>query len=493
MRRVVTFLLLVGMLGGLGVLMYSRPAPPELAAGGDEAGSASAGTDTDAARDGAETDAETAGESEGDAKGEGEKAEPEKPKVQVVRVAGLGWELLAPGVLANDGLDPGEASTFKKSNIEAHFVSVADTDAIQKRLARGGGDEKGADIALLPLPDFVASYERLRGLEPQVFFVIGWSDGRDAVSTERKGGLGKLPAKGAITLQGRSGSSASLLGLFALEMAGVEAERIELVEPKKDEKPLFTAIERSLRSKKREATDARDLLFTTADATGLVPIVAIAPGGYIGRNGELLEDWAKLWLAGTEQLRADVPGASRRLAKEKGAPEPVDLLDGLGWISHAGLRDNAHLAGLAGRGAVTVDELFHRTWALWRGAGILSTPAPERVPMTNEIIAGVALGSDAGLSEARAEGKRRDKLRTLLVHEVAGKELDEHALVDELGFIAGVFERAEIELKVRKKAGDPAALILAASKRFDLEEGRLKQGKSPRKGPVATIEIRVPR
>ena len=35
MRRVVTFFLLVGMLGGFGVLMYARPAPPELAPSAD--------------------------------------------------------------------------------------------------------------------------------------------------------------------------------------------------------------------------------------------------------------------------------------------------------------------------------------------------------------------------------------------------------------------------------------------------------------------------
>ncbi|MCA9719636.1 MAG: hypothetical protein H6713_12730 [Myxococcales bacterium] len=489
MRRVVTFFLLVGMLGGFGVLMYARPAPPELAPSADaKAEGADAKAEAAASESGgADTDADT------DTDGGDEAAAPAEKddEVKVVRVAGLGWELLAPGVLANDGLDPGEGSAFTKGGIEAHFAAVADTDAIQRQLARGGGDEKGADIALLPLPDFVASYERLRGLEPQVFFVIGWSDGRDAVATERAGGLGKLPVKDDISLQGRPGSSAALLGLFALELSGVSAERIELTAPAEGKKPMFEAIERSLREKKR-TTDARDLLVTTADATSLVPIVAIAPRGYITRHHGLLEQWSRLWLEGTEQLRADVPGASRRLASEKGAPEPVDLLDGLGWIRHAGLRDNAHLAGLAGRGAVTVDELFHRTWSLWRGVGILSTPAPERVPMTNEIIAGVALGGDV-TSSAGADGKRRDKLRPLLVHEVAGDELDEHALVDELGFIAGVFERAEIELRVRKKAGDPEALILAATRRFDLADGRLKKGKSPRKGPVATIEVRVPR
>ena len=126
MRRVVTFFLLVGMLGGFGVLMYARPAPPELAPSADaKPEGADAKAEAAASESGgADTDADT------DTDGGDEAAAPAEKddEVKVVRVAGLGWELLAPGVLANDGLDPGEGSAFTKGGSEAHFAAVADTD-----------------------------------------------------------------------------------------------------------------------------------------------------------------------------------------------------------------------------------------------------------------------------------------------------------------------------------------------------------------------------
>jgi hypothetical protein len=476
MRRIVNFALLLGMLGGFAFLMWQRPppgaAPPPPVA--DPATAPSAGTAPNAA---ATTDEPPAAPAAPD---------PAAPP-PVLRVAALGWELLAPGVLANDGLDPGPASEFMAGKIEAHFAAVADMDAVQKQLARGGGDDKGADVALLPLPDFVASYERLRGLDPQVFFVVGWSHGRDALARGQQKGLTKLPARDKITLAGAPGSSSTLLGLLALELAGVTPDRVELVGD--DKTPaMFVAVDRSLRPR-RDKPDARDLLLTTADATGLVPLVAIAPAGYIQRNAALLENWARLWLAATARLHSDVPAASRRLARETGAPEPVDLLDGLGWIRHASLLDNAHLAGLSGRGAVTIGDLFHRDWALWRGVGLLSTPAPERLPMTNQIVSRVALG-DTRTSTAQEERRpRRGERRSLLIHAVAGAALDAQALAAEIGFIAGVFTRSEIEVRLRRRAGKTAALLEAAAHRFDLDRERLREGPSHGSGPLATIEV----
>jgi hypothetical protein len=480
MRRVTTFVLLLGLLGGVGVMLSSR-------SGSDDAAGEATSDETDT-QDDAVSDDSAREEPESRDTADDPAAPPEEEQ-RPLRVVGLGWEILAAGVLANDGLHPGERSTFKAAGLDAHFAAVADVDALQRQLARGGEDERGADVALLPLPDFVASYERLRGLDPQVFFIVGWSYGRDAVSSTRAQGLSKLP-KGTVTLMGAPGRAATLLGLFTLELAGVAPARVELLEPSASGRPMFTAVERSLRAGAREQ-DARDLLLTTADARELVPIIAIAPAGYLNAHTSTLVEWSRLWLSATEQLRADVPGASRRVAEEEGAPEPVDLLHGLGWIRDATLRDNAHLAGLAGRGSVTIDELFHRTWTLWRGVGVLSTPAPERVPMNNEIISRVALGG--GVSDTAPKPKRRGELRQLFVHTIDGKQLDEHELVSDLGFIAGVFGRAELSLRVRKKAGDADELLATATKRFDLDEGRLRKGKRLRRGPVATIAVHVPR
>src|SRR5690606_1719189 len=102
--------LLVGLLGGFAFLMAQRPLPgstppPAVAALPESSAPAS----------------ETASEVTPTAAAKIEEVEapavpaaPESPDAppQVLRVAGLGWELLAPGVLANDGLEPGPASEF---------------------------------------------------------------------------------------------------------------------------------------------------------------------------------------------------------------------------------------------------------------------------------------------------------------------------------------------------------------------------------------------
>ncbi|HEY8376358.1 MAG TPA: hypothetical protein VIK91_07715 [Nannocystis sp.] len=478
-RRIINSVLHIGLLGGFAVLMWRHPlpsaAPP---ASASESATASASATAPPVTSTAASDPQSSAPAPA--------PDPAAPP-PVLRVAALGWELLAPGVLANDGLDPGPASEFTAAKIEAHFAAVADMDALQKQLARGGGDDKGADVALLPLPDFVASYERLRGLDPQVFFVIGWSYGRDALARGQQKSLAKLPPRDKITVAARPGQSSALLALFALDLAGVPPDRVEFVGD--DKTPaMFVAVDRSLRPK-RDRTDARDLLLTTADATELVPLVAIAPAGYIQRNAALLESWARLWLAATARLRSDVPAASRRLSRETGAPEPVDLLDGLGWIRHASLLDNAHLAGLSGRGAVTISELFHRDWTLWRGVGLLSTPVPERLPMTNEIVSRVVLGDPGAPPPADERRPRRGERRSLLVHAVPGDTLDPQALVAEIGFIAGVFARSEIEVRLRKRAGKLGPLLESAAHRFGLDRERLLEGKAHASGPLAYIEV----
>lgn len=481
MRSTVSFVLLLALLVAFVALTAGRTLPPEpaprVAAAASDAAADKAGA-SDAAAD--KAGASAAGTPIHPAAA----VDPAAP-AQPLRVTGLGWELLAPGVLANDGLSPGAASEFKAAGIDAHFAVVADMNALQQRLARGGGDPEGADVALLPLPEFIAAYERLRGLDPQVFFVVGWSYGRDALARQKQASLTGLPAKERITLAGAPGQAATLLGLFALQLAGVAPERVELV---RDDKAMFAAIDRSRRAT-RDKLDARDLLLTTADATELVPLVAIAPGGYIRRNAPLLETWARRWLSATTRLHSDVPAASRRLAREPGAPDPVDLLDALGWIRHASLIDNANLAGLSGRGAVTIDELFHRTWTLWRGVGVLSTPTPEQAPRTNEIVSRVALSDSTIATPPEERRTRRGPTRSLLVHPIPGAALDEPALASELGFVAGVFARSDLELRLRRRAGKPAAVLDAAARRFGLDKARLREGKAHASGPVAVIEV----
>ncbi len=57
-------------------------------------------------------------------------------------------------------------SAFKAAGLEAGFTDAATMTDVEAALARGG-EAGGADIAIVPLSSYVASYERLRALAPR--------------------------------------------------------------------------------------------------------------------------------------------------------------------------------------------------------------------------------------------------------------------------------------------------------------------------------------
>ena len=504
MRRVAVFLGLVSMLGVVTGLAVTRPRPawPPV-----EVATANASELADEAEAEVDSDAE-AGEAEPAAAGdevlasndtevEASTANEPAPMREPLKVVAMDWEVLAPGVLANGGLKPNTEHAFGKAGLPVTFSSVTSTEAIEVRLGRGGSDENGADIALMPLPAFVASYERLRALSPQVFQVVAWSRGRDALVGESTP-LDR-PPRGELRLQGEAGSSPSLLGLFVLDQAGLPASRVRLIEPgKHPRRHLLHAVER----RKSRQIDARDLVISTADATHLVPVVAVAPAGVLERRRADLVEWSRVWLGGVETLALDPPAAARALAGASGAPEAVDLIDALGWMEFTDLQASARAAGLSGRSAVNVDVLFHRTWDLWRDVGLLTTPPPERIPLSATIIADLARQSFAvnpeTTSGTKAGSENEEIGDVLLTHVVRGRRLSaeaESALVNEVGFLAGVFSRSTVEVWVPRSPDAGRRVVSHAIDRFGLPEGRvIARTERDRKAKIgATIVVHDPR
>lgn len=478
MRRIVVTLGLMGMLTAVGGLGYARERP-ELAL--DD-------TATDEASDAEEEAADTEDERESNDDAEPQDAEPKAPtKLTVVASS---WEVLAPGVVANGGLEPGEESKFSGAGLQVHFSPVTDESDIEAKLGLGGESEGGADIALMPLPAFVASYERLRALSPQVFFVVAWSDGRDALTGDASL-LSAPPSKGEVILAGRRGSAESMLGLFALDAAGVSPARVESVAPGLATKK--RAIE-SLRRRKSREIDAREVLLSTADASRLVPIVAIAPQSVLTSKRAAVVDLSRVWLEGTRSLAADPAGAARTLSKQDGAPKAVDLIDALGWVDFATLPESASALGLSGRRAANLDVLFARTWDLWRQSGLLATPPPERLPSSAVVIAELVDVQGVGSTTAPSLTNPPADAKPVLVHRVPGRRLTpeaELALVSEVGFLADVFARSKIRIWVprdtdaaRRVATSAADRFGLTGERFEIVERRTKSNKT-----AAVLEV----
>jgi hypothetical protein len=411
------------------------------------------------------------------------KAEATPPPLQrTMRTVALGWEWVTPGVIASDG--DGKPSAYKVAGLDVAFTNATSIDEIESALAKGGANG-GADIAILPLSSYVASYERLRALQPEVIFVVGWSRGREAIYGSDAQAITKLPATGPVKLAAAPGQPETFLALFLLDLGGVPATRVELV---KDRAPL-TAMFRTTK-----IADKGKLLVTSADLPHVMPVVAVAPHGFIKAHASELETWGRVWLEGVGRLQTDVPAGGRKVAGIAGAPPVLSIIEALGQIEFATLRENATAMGLSGRGALTLDETFRTTWRIWRDTGLLTTPPPEIVPLQTNLVASLARTAPKATAEparARSQPDARRPEVLLVVRAPAGK-LDAEAFVNRLGFLAGVFDRLKLRVGV---AGDPKTAQLfteMARDRFGLRPDQLSVGKQPAWGTTAAVEVLSP-
>jgi hypothetical protein len=390
------------------------------------------------------------------------------PLARPLRTVALGWELIAPGVLAGDQLKG------------ATFGNAATVDDLARALARGGGEPTGADIAIVPLASYVAAYERLRALQPEVVFVVGWSRGREALLGPDAAALAK--ASGAVKLAGAPGQPETFLALFVLDLAGVPAAKVELVD--KDPRALTAA----LRTPK--SRPAGKLLLTSADTPHLMPIVAIVPHGFAAAHAAELEAWGRAWLAGVAKLQKDVPAAGRQVAALPEAPQVLDLIEALGQVEFASLRENAVALGMSGRGALTLADIFRTTWRLWRDTGVLTTPPPETAPIDPSLVASLARTDPTAVADAprpRLASEAGVRPEVLLVVRAPAGKLDAEAFVTRIGYLAGVFDRLSLRIAVKNDAKTAELFAQMARERFGLRPAQLVV--ATRSAAPATIEV----
>ena len=500
MRPYVVAVLLGAMMAVLVVTLAKRPKTDHVAPGYVATTTASAG-DAGAGTGDARAGDALAGEA-GDAKIE-----------KTLRVASLGWDLLAPGVVQSEGATPNDKTAFSRE-IEVYLTNTEQPVKIEAMLARGGDDPDGVDVAIVPLPVLVAAYERLRALDPRMFLLVGWSHGREALVAPKDIDLAKLAgndeaARQDVKLISQGNDASTMQALFAFELASVPSSKVKLLplpnEKEKSDKSVagaFLAIDRGAQAQ----ADARKFLFTSADASRLLPLVAVAPRGVIERRKAALEAFARGWFEGMAKVRKDAPAAARRVAAVKGAPEAIALLERLGQIEPATLRDDTQAFALSGRLAVNLGKLFTRCFQLWRGVGVLTVPPPDEPPLDTTVVAELAR-TDSSLASAPGANKdvppalpdptvaaapKATLLLTRRIEQVKGDKADKidgEAIASELGFIAGVFEKATLRITVRGGLKGAKPIVIDARDRFSIAPGRLLVGDAQLGSAVAIIEL----
>lgn len=380
-----------------------------------------------------------------------------------LRVAVLGWEHVSPG-FGSDGGAPSMRG-------QAVDVVVAEgMAAVESRLAKGGADPGGADIAVLPLPSFVASYEKLRALDPRIFLVTSWSTGREELRGGKDATLSR-PMDGDVKLVTAGGDSATLLALFALDRAGTPPSRVKLV-PAGSADVKTISLAAALRGDTVEGD--RKLLVNTAEARRLVPIVAVAPAASLEAGPAVYKTWSQAWLDGADRARADAPGAARQIAAIQGAPEAITLLERWGQLDRVSVDENLARFGVRAGSRGTVEALFDRTWSLFRGAGMLSSPPPPKGPLSTAVVSALggptAEAADAGAAAASKPGAGAP----ILVHREP-ESADAASVASEAAFLADVFERATVRVTAKADKG-AKAVVEAASDKFPALAGRISTG-----------------
>jgi len=400
-----------------------------------------------------------------------------------LRIVSASWEIVAPALVANGGRATADGSALRSAGIDAQIEVVGDGRDVDNRLARGGADPDGADVAIEPLPVLVASYEKLRALEPRIVLVVGWSLGREVLLAAHDGALSRPAAAGTEATLASDDVAATALALFALDQAGIRAARVHVVGDPKG--AAFQAVARPLPADRPDDV-AGKVLLSTADASRLVPLVAVAPRAFVDSHVDALAALGRAWLKGAAQLRADVPAAARRIAAEPNAPEPATMLERLGWMQDAGAADEARALGIAGHDVVTVASLFARDWSLLRDAGTLTTPPPDPPPVATAPMSKVLPADAPGPATAPASPPAPAE-RVLLAHRV--NRGDAAAIATDAAWLAGVFDRSTVRLSARTPAlaKDAAA---AAHDTYGVAAARLVVAASPTTdGSAARIEV----
>jgi hypothetical protein len=459
MRTYAVFFVLVAMLIGFGFVLVSTPhdaykAPrEELTAEGD-AGAPEAGAPVASVPKTAEAGAAPVGPS------------------TKLRVAVLSWELAAPIA----GMDA--------NAVEATVLTSP--AAVETRLARGGDDVDGADVAVMPLPDLVVMFDRLRALEPAVVAVGGYSHGLEELTAPGDA----APPKAGETVGSSGDAAATTLALFALDWMRTDVSKIKLVTDPNDVANAAWVAGPHGASKKR-------IVLSSADASRLVPEVIVASRRAREAKKADVAKFITSFLDGVGRVRGNAPGVAKELeahrpplfsAASDKTQSALAIVERLGQIEWAGAPENADAFGISDAKTAHLDETLGLTWRLLRTAGVVAASTPATLPIVKDFVAEIAkpaprdtkppadLLDDAGAPKG---------LNVLLARKY--DDVDEGGIIGDVGLASRLFDHAFLRVNVR--GGAAPSRVLAGKARKDAMSDRIYPGTSALGTSAALVEI----
>ena len=335
---------------------------------------------------------------------------------------------------------------------------------------------EGADLAVVPLAELIASYERLHALDLHVFFVSGWSQGRDTLAGTA---LAKPPPAGTVGFEVSGGADALALALQVLDLAGIALDRLKI-----DER----APEAMLHATHREAGDVQspgqeNVIVSTQEAARLLPYVLVAPRPLLDER----EAVVAAFVEAARRLRrhrclAPGPGQSRThrggRRRRPGCARPAPFAR----------RARTHSASLRTRNSSgSPDEapsrskpLVDRNFRVRRATHLGRTTAPEQPFVDGRVVTRIVRAHPklVRAPEPRPRRLRSDTTPSPLLARPSPKD-DDAPLVDAIGFLAAVFPRSDVRLSRHARPASVQTVTLdRASERYDIDRARLVAGAS---------------
>jgi len=297
------------------------------------------------------------------------------------------WAGHAPGIVANDGLEPGPASTYKrKYGLDVKFVLLEDPAA--KLAAFRKGD---VDIMWDTVDNWAreASVLAEQNQKARSIVMQDWSRGGD--------GIVSLASITSIEdLRGRriactQFTPSHFLLLYLLTQSGLSPEDRAAVEKNivfTQDAPAAAAMfkakqvdaavtwEPDLSGAVAARGDEAHVLVSTTAATNIIADTLVARQDLIDRAPETVRDFIHGWFDGIEAMKNDPASTNAIVAKAlKLDSETVSgMLSGLKLTPYA---DNAQFYGLSG-GKAHFETLFDTAFVIWRKKGLVTRPVEAK-------------------------------------------------------------------------------------------------------------------
>lgn len=402
-------------------------------------------------------------------------------RVQSLHVVAASWEAVATLLAANGGLSTTDGSAARKAGLDVQVEVLGSQRDVEDCLARGGGEGAGADVAVMWLPTMVACDERLGALSLQAFFVAGWSRGREVLLASNPGAIAR-PRSARETLVYAQDEGASALAAFALGEA-TTPPTIRVVHDA--DAGAFAALVRPLAADRPASAPSKAVL-STAEASRLIPLVAVAPQGFVEGHASALASLVRAWLDGEASARKDVTAMVRKIAAEPGAPDPASMIERLGWMVTSDDADEARALRPTDPGAMSVQSLYRLQATLLEGAGVLSIHPRDRAVVAPTPLV-QAVGSPPVPPPGDVASPAADA-KVWLAHRVDGS--DPHAIAREIATLAGIFERSAVRVSARPPS---LARDIASAVHDDvgLPDARIVIAPGPPADPASKVLLEV--